>query len=86
VAWADVYLPTKLYLYRSNRLATTDMGLKLRRRGCATLGVGLHVTQNNVATVEAYLHTVWLLYSAGRLTTLYGPKSAAVPRFLLGGG
>jgi len=38
VAWAEAYLHAKCHLGPSIRLATTDMGRKLR--GCAPLGWG----------------------------------------------
>ena len=46
VAWAEAYLRMKWHLDQTCRLATTDMGWKLR--GCAPLrrgGAGPHLTQ-----------------------------------------
>jgi len=62
VAWAEVYLRTKWHLDPSSRLATTDIGRKLR------VWVPIY---HNMATAEAYLHAKFHRDPSIRLATLH---------------
>jgi len=73
-ARAKAYLRTKWHLNLSSRLATTDMGRKLR--GCSPFfGEGSWVPiQHNVACAKAYVRTKWHIDPSSRLATINGPK------------
>ena len=78
MAWAEDYLRTKWHLDPSSRLATTDMGRKLK---AVPLFRGAGSPSNNVAWAEAYLRNKWYLIHPAVWAQDMGRKLGALSHF-----